>query len=490
MDLTNYWDATKLLAQKNSLKKIFFYRICGTGMGACAVLFKEKGFQIAGADTLFYPPMGDYLKKTGIPLHEIKNVDEKLLKQFDLIVVGNVVPKASDDARIIESCGVPFTSFPTAMGSLVLKDINVIGIAGTHGKTTTTYLITQLFEKLGEKPGYFIGGVLDDRPSSRLGDGKYFFIESDEYDSAYFEKFSKFRNYQLDSMILTSLEFDHADIYQSLEQIEEQFGAVIPHLSDQLIACSDYANIDPLIKRVGTNSKITWFGSNSEIGPKTVRTTADGTEFTLKHKGAQHSFKSNMIGEHNIANLATAIIYALEKGFTIAAVSAAIQNLKMVKRRQEVKGYYRGMTVIDDFAHHPRAVKLTLAGIKSRFPNKKIVALFDPASATARSSIFQQEFLEALKEADEVLMTKPERATSVKWATDIDPFKMTYMLNAAGVKSIVVENLDNILTYLQSSSSKDKVFIVLSNGACMGLWKSDFMTNLDRSPNSNVQLCL
>ena len=459
-------------------------------MGACAVLFKEKGFEVSGADTLFYPPMGDYLKQTGIPLYETKQLTTDFLQQFDLIVVGNVVPRVSDDAKLIESCGVPFTSFPTAMGTLVLKDINVVGIAGTHGKTTTTYLITQLFEKLGEGPGYFIGGVLDDRPSSRLGNGKYFFIESDEYDSAYFEKFSKFRNYQLDSMILTSLEFDHADIYQSLEQIEAQFAAVIPLLSDQVIACSDYSNIAPLLEKSGCKAKVTWFGEKSSSGPRNLKVQNDSTQFELNLNGEWKQFKTNLIGSHNIANLSTAILYAVEKGFEVEAIANAVVDLKMVKRRQEVKGYYRGMIVIDDFAHHPRAVSLTLQGLRARYPNKKLVAFFDPASATARSSLFQMEFLEGLKLADEVLLAKPERSTSVAWAKDIDPFKMSYQLNEAGVKSIVVECLDNVETYLKSSATQDKVFVVLSNGACMGLWKSEIMKSLDTSPASNIQICL
>ena len=219
MNLTNKLDYSDLKKIQKDIKRVFFYRVCGTGMGAAACLLKEKGYEVEGGDTNFYPPMSTYLESTGIPLHKLEKIDQEFLKSFDLIVVGNVVPNGSPDARLIEELGVNFSSFPTAIGALVLSDVNVIGIAGTHGKTTTTYFATQIFENLKADPGYLIGGVMVGRPSSKLGNGKYFFIESDEYDSAYFEKISKFRSYAIDNLILTSLEYDHADIFASVEAI-------------------------------------------------------------------------------------------------------------------------------------------------------------------------------------------------------------------------------------------------------------------------------
>ena len=213
----------------SSPKRVFFYRICGTGMGACAALFKQKGFTVEGADSKFLPPMSTFLKSTGIPLYSLDKIKSADLQKFDLIVVGNVVKEKSEDVSIIEGAKVPYVSYPKALGRYILPEIKaVVGIAGTHGKTTTAYLMVQMFEKMGEKPGYFIGGVIEGQNSSHLGDGKYFIIEADEYDSAYFDKISKFRHYLLKHLIVTSLEFDHADIFKDLEAIKDQFRQTIP----------------------------------------------------------------------------------------------------------------------------------------------------------------------------------------------------------------------------------------------------------------------
>ena len=182
MKHSNYLDKEQLLLKKQSIKKIFFYRICGTGMGAAAILLKEAGYIVEGGDTQFKPPMSDYLKSTQIPLIDLLDVDSEYLRGFDLIVVGNVVSKKSPDAQLIESLGVNFCSFPASLGAFILKERKVVGISGTHGKTTTTYLMSQVFKNLGFNPGYFIGGVLNEGPCANLGNSDYFFIESDEYD--------------------------------------------------------------------------------------------------------------------------------------------------------------------------------------------------------------------------------------------------------------------------------------------------------------------
>ena len=200
MDLKNLISQEELIARRSTIKKVFFYRICGAGMGPAAVLVKQAGYEVEGADSAFFPPMSTFLETTGIPLYKLDQVTPDLLKKYDLIVVGNSVGGKLETARMIEQVGVPFTSFPSTLGSLVLKDKNVIGIAGTHGKTTTTYFMTQLLEKLGQNPGYLVGGIIEGRDPSKLGD-KYFVIESDEYDSAYFHKISKFRETEVTTAI-------------------------------------------------------------------------------------------------------------------------------------------------------------------------------------------------------------------------------------------------------------------------------------------------
>lgn len=481
MDLSNYLGGEELLQKRNQFKRIFFYRVCGTGMGAAACLLKERGLEIEGGDTQFYPPMGDYLKSTGIPCHDLKTFDPQNLKNFDLIVVGNVVPRNSPDAKIIEESGVAFCSFPAALGAFVLKDANVIGIAGTHGKTTTTYFATQIFEKLETKPGYFIGGVIDGRPSAKLGDGRYFFIESDEYDSGYFEKYSKFQSYEIDHLILTSLEFDHADIFADLEAIKSEFRNLMGKLTNGVIHSSDYQAIAELKQELNqTRTNLYWeqYGSEETKGPKILSSSEKGTLFELRGR----KFETNVIGLHNILNLSSIIIFALKEGFSGEQIQAAILDLKMVRRRQELRGYYRQVPVIDDFAHHPRAVELTLQALSSKYPKRKMIVVMEPNSATARSNIFQKEFEQSLASASQVIFAKPIRPTSVGWAGNLDVETMAKNLTAQQKPSVAVANLDELRSEIDKRLSDEDLLVILSNGTCLGLWESSFVKELSYKP--------
>ncbi len=479
MNLINMLNFDTLIKNKNQIKKVFMYRICGTGMGACACLLKEKGFHIEGGDNNFYPPMSTYLESTGIPLKNLSDIDAEYLKTFDLIVVGNVVPRNSEDARIIEELGIAFTSFPTALGALVLNDVNVVGIAGTHGKTTTTYLMTQIFEKLGEDPGYFIGGVMDGRPSATLGNGKYFFIESDEYDSAYFEKISKFRSYSLNHMILTSLEFDHADIFSDIEDIKEEFRNTIPNIAGQHIYNFDYVASEELIQEFKPKS-LSLYGDKSKSGPITLSECEEGTEFKLLLNNEWECFKTNLIGKHNILNLASVIFFAIGEGIAISNIKETLSDLKLVKRRQEIRGSYKGCLVIDDFAHHPRAVELTVDAIKTNYKNRELVVILEPNSATARSSLFQSEFLDSLDKADQVIFSKPTRSTSVQGANDLDGQLIIDEINKSGRKGTLVKNLNELMTSIDDAVDPNVLFLILSNGTCLGLWESEFVNKLQK----------
>jgi UDP-N-acetylmuramate: L-alanyl-gamma-D-glutamyl-meso-diaminopimelate ligase len=477
MDLTHLISQEELIKRRHQIKRVFFYRICGAGMGPAAVLIKQAGFDVEGADSAFYPPMSTFLETTGIPLFKLDEVNPEFLKKYDLIVVGNSVSGKIDAARMIEKVGVPFTSFPSALGSLVLKDKNVVGIAGTHGKTTTTYFLTQLLEKLGQNPGYLIGGIVEGRDPSKLGE-KYFVIESDEYDSAYFHKISKFRLYELKNLILTSLEFDHADIFSSLDKIEDEFRAILPEISSTLILNSEYPSALKLYQEYrGKRASQSWhlYGKGSSFGPHQVQTFENGSNFLITWEGENISFTTNIVGEHNVLNLSSCIYYLLTEGFSIESVQKAVQNLEMVKRRQEVRGKYHGMVVIDDFAHHPRAITVTLDAIRSRFKDKKIITVFEPISATARSSIFQNEFRDSLSASDKVIIAKPDLATSAIGAKDLDGDKLAHELELKGRPATCVNKLDDLRKNIDQFAEKDAVLLILSNRTCLGLWESSFV---------------
>ena len=472
-------DIKTIKEKSDTFKKIFFFRVCGTGMGAAACLLREKGFEVEGGDYNFYPPMSDYLKETQIPLSDLNSFDKSKLKDFDLIVVGNVVPKNSEDAKLIESLGVPYCSFPAALGALVLSDINVVGIAGTHGKTTTTYYLIQMLENLGEEPGYLVGGVIEGRPSALLGKGKYFVIESDEYDSAYFEKISKFRSYSINDLILTSLEYDHADIFDSVEDIKDEFRCLLKVMPGEVIFNNDYQAARELQSEF---SEIEWTPYSEDVEKPSainiVKANEKGTTFKLVVNNEELTFDTNLIGTHNILNLSSCIFFCQRKGFTISDIKKSILELNQVKRRQEIRGKYKGAVVIDDFAHHPRSVGYTIDGIKMNYPGKKVLVVLEPNSATARSNIFQAEFAEALSHADEVIMAKASRDTTAKNAGNLDYQKVVDSLIQMGRKSCFVTELSALRESIDSSVTENSILLVLSNGTCLDLWKSDFVDHI------------
>ena len=482
MDLTNLISQDTLLANRDKYKKVFFYRICGAGMGPAAVLMKQSGLDVEGADSAFYPPMSTYLESTKIPLHKIENLTPEFYKKFDLIVVGNSVSGKSEQARMLEKLGVPFTSFPAALGALVLRPRQVIGICGTHGKTTTTYFLTQMLETLGQDPGCLVGGIIEGRDPAKIGTGKYFVIEGDEYDSAYFHKISKFRLYELKHMVLTSLEFDHADIFENVEKIEDEFRAVLPKLPGQMIYEVEYPSIMKLKNQYQATSRaLSWsgYGQGSEVGPFEVETSEKGSLFKLKLDGRLESFQTSAVGFHNILNLTSALLFLKAEGFSLSEMRRSVENLSMVKRRQEVRGTFKGATVIDDFAHHPRAITLTLEALRARFKGRRMITVFEPISATARSNVFQNEFRDSLGMSDEVIIAKADLATTAKGGKDLDAQKLSLEITQLHHKpSVCVTNLPELRAEIDRRLKNHDVLVILSNRTCLGLWESDFVQAL------------
>lgn len=470
--------SSDLIERKDQIKKIFFYRVCGTGMGAAACLLKEAGYEVSGGDSLFNPPMSTYLEKLNIDLYNLKDVDAEMLKEYDLIVVGNVVPRISDDAKLLESIDKPLTSFPSAMGGLVLKGRKTIGLSGTHGKTTTTYFATQMFESLGEKPGYFIGGVLEGKNSSAIGTSDYFFLEADEYDCAYFDKVSKFRRYELQNLIITSIEFDHADIFNSVEDIKDQFRPLVKDLEGSVIACSDYPETISMLKEMKRDYLD--YGDSSANGPKILNASSTGTDFEIRLNDKVEKFSTDITGIHNIKNITSLILFAHIEGFEVSQIKKAVQKLSLVKRRQEVRGWHNGAAIIDDFAHHPRAVEATLQAIAQKYPDKELNVLFEPHSATARSNVFQKEFGQAFLTAHSLGITKLNRSTSVKDASDLDLNALSGFLGKHDVKTQILSGLEEIQTWVEEHCSEKSIILVLSNGTCLGFWESDFVKNLKK----------
>lgn len=471
-----------LYQNKNNINKIFFYRVCGTGMGAGAYLLKEMGKDISGTDIAFYPPMSDFLEQAKIDLHEIDQVDQKFLQNFDLVVIGNVVPREGKyGAKIIEESGVDYCSLPDALRAMALEDLDhVIGVAGTHGKTTTSYFLVQLLEALGEDVGYLIGGVIEGRNSAHAGKSQYFVIEADEYDSAYFQKISKLRLYGLDHMILTSLEFDHGDIFENLNAIEEQFDCALQSMTKSLIINREYGSCVKLAEKHRDHfKKCLRYGNKKEEGPNIIESKSTGTVFELKVNGEKIEFHTNLVGEHNILNISSCILFAESVGFDLDKIKKAIVNLEMVKRRQEFRGYYKEAIVIDDFAHHPRAVEMTIESIKQKYHPRKVLAIFEPNSWTSRSPIFQNEFAVALAKASESIVVNPTKKSHLKDLGKIDCQQLCYDIQKnGGGKSLLAKTLNELVSLINQKADESQVLLIMSNGTCMGLWESKFISEI------------
>jgi UDP-N-acetylmuramate: L-alanyl-gamma-D-glutamyl-meso-diaminopimelate ligase len=462
------------MAEKS--KHIHFIAICGVGMAPMAVMLRDAGHRITGSDVAAYPPMGDMLREAGIEVKlafDAKNLEPRP----DLVVVGNAVTRSNPEAQAVEQLGIEKTSFPAALGRFILKPgMKSLVVAGTHGKTTTTGMLAHCLATAGADPGYLVGGLVRDLGKlAAAGAGEYFVVEGDEYDTAYFDKGPKFLHYKPSAVILTSVEFDHADIYTDVEHVKSSFrklAGIIPP-TGPLVACMDYPHLLSAIDKAG-KYRLVPYGMKAPEGwePREIHVGPEGCEFALHWKGRRDAkLKLSLGGSMNALN-ATAV-YALcrEMGVELGAVAEGLRTYKGAARRQEIVGEKDGITVVDDFAHHPTAVGLTIEAIRGRFPKRRLWAIFEPRSNTSRRAVFQQAYADALANADCV-------ALSAVFRKDNDPLKPEEMLStdkliadlgARGIPAWTEAGPDEILARLRSEMREGDVALCMSNGAFGGL---------------------
>lgn len=468
-----------LLEDPGRYRRVFFFRACGAGMAAAAALLKDLGLEVEGGDHEFRPPASDALAEAGIPRHRLDGLGADHYRRFDLVVVGNVVAAGSRDAALLEGLGLPLCSFPAAVGALALAGRDVVGFAGTHGKTTTAWLAVQVFEALGAAPGFLVGGSLPGRLPAAAGGGGPFLIEADEYDGAWFEKVPKFHSYSVARPVVTSLEFDHGDVFGSVGDIEAEFGRLLRSGSKRAVVCGDYPSTRRLLDAAGAAGEgALVYGEGTEAGPHGVRRTPGGTAFSLGTPSGPLDLETSLTGGHNVRNLTAVVLAALDEGHPPGAVARAARRLGLPRRRQEPRGLHRGGAVIDDFAHHPRAVAATIEAVRADHPGKALNVVFEPSSATARSDVFQEAFGESLAGADRVLVLKPERPSGVPGAGDLDPEALAGALGRRGVPAAVAGDLDGVVGFIDRHAGGDAVVLVMGNGAFRGLWGSDFAKSL------------
>ena len=455
-----------------NLEHIHIMGICGTAMGSVAGMLKDAGYRITGSDTGAYPPMSDYLEGLGISIMEgfkASNLDS----QPDLVIVGNVIRAVYEEAQAVVERDLPYCSMPYLLGELFLKKARSIVVAGTHGKTTTTSLAIGALSHTGYDPGYLVGGVpLGLDRSARAGAGKIFVIEGDEYDTAFFDKQPKFVHYQPTTAILTSVEFDHADIYRDLDHVKENFRRLPTLLPSDgcIVARWDHEHVRDVIGEPECEIRTygpgqSWEGRIVSVNPD------DGTmTFEVTHDGRVFgNFTSIMVGEHNLWNQ-VAVVAALDReGLSAEEIATGLAKFQGIKRRQEVRGVVANIAVIDDFAHHPTAVRLTLEALKLRFGGRRLWAIFEPRSNTSRRNVFQQEYARAFDAADEVIIPSPKNVERIPEAERFDSRALVGALLDRGLEAHQIDEVDEIAAVISANAMPYDVIAVLSNGSFDGL---------------------
>lgn len=444
--------------------------ICGTFMGGVAMLAKEKGFRVTGSDANVYPPMSTQLINAGIELIEGYEADQLDLNP-DIIIVGNALSRGKQP--VVEEMlnrNLKYISGPQWIAENILYDKHVIAISGTHGKTTTTSMVAWILEHAGLNPGFLIGGVAQNFGiSARLGGGKFFVIEADEYDSAFFDKRSKFIHYHPRTLILNNLEFDHADIFENLKAIQTQFHYLVRTVPGNglIIANKEDENLSSVLQR-GCYTTLSTFGDKNNILDSNLNPNIDwsigashlaGDKFEVKYQHKiQGEINWSLIGKHNQYNALASIAAAQHAGVSIEQSILALSKFKSVKRRLEVIGEKRGIVVYDDFAHHPTAIKTTLAGLRAKVgESKKIIAVLECASNTMRMGVHRETLAGSLSLADEILFLRPKS----DWGID----EIAAQCNQARV----CDDIEKIIDQLVIHAKADSHIVLMSNGGFGGL---------------------
>jgi UDP-N-acetylmuramate: L-alanyl-gamma-D-glutamyl-meso-diaminopimelate ligase len=458
--------------ESKDIKNIYLIAICGTGMAALAGLLKGAGYRVSGSDANIYPPMSTLLENAKIPVLPGYR-KENITKDIDLVIVGNAVSKANEEVQAVMDAGLNYTSFPAAIAQFFLDGRKSLVVTGTHGKTTTTSLLSWVLQASGKKPGFMVGGWLKNFDNNhQVPEGNYFVTEGDEYDSAFFDKGPKFLHYRPDASILTGIEFDHADIFENLDQIKDVFRKYVSLISPEgviLVKNADENIQDVLgeaVCKVETYGYLD--GADWLIGD--YRFESGFSYFSLSYQGENKAdFQLAMIGRHNVENAAAVAALCLQLGLTANEINFAFKTFKGIKRRQEVVGVKNGITVLDDFAHHPTAIRLTLEAVKEAYPGRRLWAVFEPRSATSRRKIFEQDFPDSFLAADRVIISGLFAPEKISEEDRLDPNQVVTRLRQKGSDAYFIKEVDDIVAFMTKNAESGDVFLVMSSGGFGGI---------------------
>lgn len=436
--------------------------ICGTFMGGLALIARELGYEVSGSDQNVYPPMSTQLEQQGIQLMEGYKA-ENLSCKPDLVVIGNAMSRGNPEVEAVLNQGIRYISGPQWLSEAVLQNKWVLGVAGTHGKTTTTSMLSWILEYNDYKPGFLIGGIpLNFGISARLGESDFFVIEADEYDSAFFDKRSKFVHYRPRTAILNNLEYDHADIFPDLDAIKKQFHHLVRTVPSEglIISPACEHNIDDVLSMgCWTPVTRTSINGNSQWNAELIKD--DGSEFNVLINGESQGCVSwELTGNHNVYNALSAIAAAQHTGIKATDGINALAAFKNVKRRMEVIAKINGVTIYDDFAHHPTAIETTLDGLRKQVGNERIIAIVEPRSNTMKLGVHTESLALSLNKADMAILYQPD---NLGW-------DLSGLTQYASNINIAI-NLDDIIKKLKQESRYGGHFVLMSNGSFGGIYQ-------------------
>jgi len=449
------------------IQSVHFVGICGTAMASVAAAMQEKGVKVTGSDANVYPPMSTFLE--GRRIDVIPGfAEQNLAYKPDLVVIGNAISRGNPEAEYALDHKLRYCSLPELLKEFFIRGKRSLVVSGTHGKTTTTSLLTWVFEHNGLNPSYLIGGIPNNlSQGARFTDSDWFIIEGDEYDTAFFDKRSKFVHYLPEVAIINNVEFDHADIFPDLAAVQTSFRhfiRLVPR-NGLLLANGDDRNLAPLLEVTHCPVKRFGLGEVNAVQAFNIRYGPTATEFEIP----SFKFHMSLIGEMNVRNALAVIACAKHCGLKNQQIQSALDTFKGIKRRMETRGIAGGVTVVDDFGHHPTAIRETLGALRLRYPLQKLWAIFEPRTNTTRRNIFQAELADAFADADAVVVSQVARLELLAPGERLDPEKLIQALKAEGKLAAYLPDVDAIVHHVARGCQGGEVVVVFSNGGFGGI---------------------
>jgi len=455
-----------------NISKYYLVGICGTAMASLAGMLQARGFVVSGSDSDVYPPMSDYLDRLGIRIYKGYKPEHILEAKPDVVVIGNALSRGNPEIEHVLDSGVRYQSMAETVKELFIRGKTSIVVSGTHGKTTTTAMLSWMLEAAGRSPSFLVGGIAENFGGSfQLGDGKEFVIEGDEYDTAFFDKGPKFLHYLPQLLLLKNIEYDHADIYPDIESLKTSFRRLINIVprSGLIVAGVDSPIVRELIP--AAFSRVAEAGiERGEWQARDIVPKDAGMSFGVFNKDVRvGEFSIPMLGTFNVQNALGVVVVGKELGIENAEIQKGLSSFKSVKRRLELLGEVEKIRVYDDFAHHPTAVLETLRAIRERFPKDRVWAIFEPRSHTCRRRIFEQEFIKAFDPADTVVVARVFGGTTMSVEEQLSPDRVVEGVRARGKIAENFDSTDEIVQYVAGNAAPGDQIVVMSNGGFDGI---------------------